>query len=248
MAEVVSIENLSYVYPDGQRALCGVSLSIQEGETVALIGPNGAGKSTLLLHLNGLLHSHDGVVKVLGQPVHEKNLKTIRRLVGIVFQNPDDQLFSPTVFDDVAFGPLNLGMKEPEVRCAVQQALKVVGMTGYEKRTPHHMSLGEKRRIAIATVLAMSPSVLVLDEPSANLDPYGKWHLIELLRSLPQTKLIVSHDLEMVQALCSRVIVMDEGSVVAIGAQQVILEDKSLLAAHRLVAPIGHVISKQDAL
>ncbi|MCL1885220.1 MAG: energy-coupling factor ABC transporter ATP-binding protein [Dehalococcoidia bacterium] len=237
MPEVIAVENLCYTYPDGQPALCGVSLSIQEGETVALIGPNGAGKSTLLFHLNGLLHSHEGAVRVLGQIVHDKNLKTVRRQVGMVFQNPDNQLFSPTVFDDVAFGPLNLGMKEAEVCSAVQQSLEAVGMTGYEKRSPHHMSLGEKRRIAIATVLAMSPAVLVLDEPSANLDPGGKWHLIELLRSLPQTKLIVSHDLEMVQELCSRAIVMDGGRVVADGSQQDILKDRILLMAHRLAAP-----------
>jgi len=241
MAEVISIENLCYSYPDGQPALRGVNLSIQEGETVALIGPNGAGKSTLLFHLNGLLHSHDGTVKVLGQIVHDKNLNAVRRHVGMVFQNPDDQLFSPTVFDDVAFGPLNLDMKETDVRQAVQQALEAVGMTGYEARSPHHMSLGEKRRIAIATVLAMSPVVLVLDEPSANLDPGGKWHLIELLRSLQQTKLIVTHDLEMVKALCSRVIVIDGGRVVADGDQQTILKDRTLLMAHRLAVPAADI-------
>jgi len=243
MAEVIVIDNLCYSYPDGQPALRGVSLSIHDGETVALIGPNGAGKSTLLLHLNGLLQSREGLVRVLGQIVSDKNLKMVRRQVGMVFQNPDDQLFSPTVFDDVAFGPLNVGMKEMAVRNAVQMALKAVGMTGYETRSSHHMSLGEKRRIAIATVLAMSPSVLVLDEPSANLDPGGKWHLIKLLRNLPQTKLIVSHDLDMVQALCSRVIVMDGGLVVANGDQHSILNDKTFLVAHRLAAPVSDIVT-----
>lgn len=238
MAEVIAIENLRYSYPDGQPALRGVSLRISEGETVALMGPNGAGKSTLLLHLNGLLHSHDGKVSVLGQVVHDGNLKTVRRQVGMVFQNPDDQLFSPTVFDDVAFGPLNLGMTPSEVKHSVKQALEAVGMTGYEARSPHHLSLGEKRRIAIATVLAMSPKILVLDEPTSSLDPGGKWHLIALLRKLPVTKLIVSHDLEMVQALCSRVIVMDDGCVIADGERDIILNNKIMLAEHSLSAPV----------
>jgi cobalt/nickel transport system ATP-binding protein len=241
LAEVIAIENLSYSYPDGQPALRGVSLSINEGETVALMGPNGAGKSTLLLHLNGLLHSHDGKVSVLGQAVEEGNLKVVRKQVGLVFQNPDDQLFSPTVFDDVAFGPLNLGMSPDKVRRVVREALDSVGMAGYEKRSPHHLSLGEKRRIAIATVLAMSPRVLVLDEPTSNLDPGGKWHLIGLLRKLPGTKLIVSHDLELVQALCPRVIIMDRGSVIADGDREVILKDRVLLAAHSLAAPLEEV-------
>jgi len=237
LAEVIAVKNLSYSYPDGQTALRGVSLSINEGETVALMGPNGAGKSTLLLHLNGLLHSHDGAVRLLGQAVEEGNLKMVRRQVGLVFQNPDDQLFSPTVFDDVAFGPLNLGMSPHEVRRSVNKALDEVGMAGYEKRSPHHLSLGEKRRIAIATVLAMSPKVLVLDEPTSNLDPGGKWHLIGLLRKLPGTKLIVSHDMEMVRALCSRVIIMDQGRIIADGDRDVILKDRALLAAHSLAAP-----------
>jgi len=234
VAEVLAIENLKFSYPDGQPALRGVSLSIHEGECVALIGPNGAGKSTLLLHLNGLLQSHCGVVRVLGQVVRKKSFKTVRRQIGMVFQNPDDQLFSPTVFDDVAFGPLNLGMKEAEVLCVVQQALRAVGMGGYEQRSPHHLSLGEKRRIAIATVLAMSPPLLVFDEPSSSLDPVGKWQLIKLLRGLPQTKLIVSHDLEMVQALCSRVMIMNKGLITADGDCHTVLQDYDLLVKNRL--------------
>jgi cobalt/nickel transport system ATP-binding protein len=238
LAEVIAINNLSYSYPDGQPALRGVNLRIEEGETVALMGPNGAGKSTLLLHLNGLLHSHDGEVTVLGQHVHDGNLKAVRRQVGLVFQNPDDQLFSPTVFDDVAFGPLNLGMASAEVRNIVLRSLEAVGMAGYEKRASHHLSLGEKRRIAIATVLAMSPRLLVLDEPTTNLDPGGKWHLIELLRGLPVTKLIVSHDLDIVRALCSRVVIMDKGCIIADGDKESILNDHALLAAHSLAAPL----------
>jgi cobalt/nickel transport system ATP-binding protein len=238
LAEVIAITNLSYSYPDGQPALRDVSLRIDEGETVALMGPNGAGKSTLLLHLIGLLHSHNGEVRVFGQAVQENNLKVVRRQVGVVFQNPDDQLFSPTVFDDVAFGPLNLGMETGEVIRSVSRALEEVGMAGYEKRSPHHLSLGEKRRVAIATVLAMSPRVLVLDEPTSNLDPGGKWHLIGLLRRLPGTKLIVSHDMEMVRALCPRVIIMDHGCVIADGDTEVILKDEVLLKSHSLAVPV----------
>jgi len=237
LTEAIAVKDLFFTYPDGLDALCGANMAIQTGETVALIGPNGAGKSTLLYHLNGLLHSHSGEVRIMGQAVHHKNLKTIRRYIGMVFQNPDDQLFCPTVFDDVAFGPLNLGMKNDEVSCAVTQALDAVDMKDYEKRSSHHLSLGEKRRVAIATVLAMSPSVLILDEPSANLDPDGKWKLVKLLRSLRQTKLIVTHDFDIVHALCTRVIIMDAGRMVASGETREILDNKALLATHRLAIP-----------
>jgi len=231
--EIIRVDNLSYYYPDGQQALTDVNLAIYRGETVALIGPNGAGKSTLLFHLNGILHSN-GVVKVFGRQVDDKNLRWVRSRVGLVFQNPDDQLFSPTVFDDVAFGPINLGYSEAEVRKLVTNALDWVGMTGYEQRSPHHLSVGEKKRIAIATVLSMNPEVLVIDEPTSNLDPGSKWSLIELLRGLAITKIIASHDLELVQALCQRAIVLDRGIVVADGATSNILADMPLLMAHGL--------------
>ena len=233
MEEIIRVDNLSYYYPDGQQALTDVNLAIYRGETVALIGPNGAGKSTLLFHLNGILHSN-GVVKVFGRQVDDKNLRWVRSRVGLVFQNPDDQLFSPTVFDDVAFGPINLGYSEAEVRKLVTNALDWVGMTGYEQRSPHHLSVGEKKRIAIATVLSMNPEVLVIDEPTSNLDPGSKWSLIELLRGLAITKIIASHDLELVQALCQRAIVLDRGIVVADGATSNILADMPLLMAHGL--------------
>ena len=233
MEEIIRVDNLSFYYPDGQQALTNVNLAIHRGETVALIGPNGAGKSTLLLHLNGILHSN-GVVKVLGRPVNDKNLRWIRSKVGLVFQNPDDQLFSPTVFEDVAFGPINMGYSEAEVRKLVTRALDWVGMTGYERRSPHHLSVGEKKRIAIATVLSMNPEVLVIDEPTSNLDPGSKWSLIELLRGLAITKIIASHDLELVQALCHRAIVLDRGEIIADGATSQILADKPLLSAHGL--------------
>ena len=200
---------------------------------MALVGPNGAGKSTLLLHLNGILRSN-GVVKVFGRTVDDKNLKWLRSKVGLVFQNPDDQLFSPTVFDDVAFGPINMGYSEAEVRESVTRALDEVGMTGYEQRSPHHLSVGEKKRIAIATVLAMNPEILVIDEPTANLDPGSKWSLIGLLKTLPMTKIVASHDLELVQALCQRTIILDQGKVIADGATEHILADIPLLVAHGL--------------
>ncbi len=235
MGEVIKIENLSFHYPDGREALSDVSLTVQRGETVALIGANGAGKSTLLLHLNGILHS-DGQVRVCGKPVDDGNLREIRSRVGVVFQNPDDQLFSPTVFDDVAFGPINLGYSEDEVHRAVTRALSWVGMADCERRSSHHLSLGEKKRVAIATVLSMSPEILVIDEPTSNLDPRSKWALINLLRDLSMTRIIASHDLELVQALCLRTVILDGGRVVADSATEKILADVPLLRAHGLAA------------
>ena len=233
MGEIIRIDNLSFSYPDGQQALTDINLTIYQGETVALLGPNGAGKSTLLLHLNGILHS-DGVVKVLGRPVDDKNLRWVRNKVGLVFQNPDDQLFSPTVFEDVAFGPINMGYSEAEVGESVTRALEWVGMGGYEQRSPYHLSVGEKKRIAIATVLSMMPEILVIDEPTSNLDPRSKWSLISLLKRLPMTKIVASHDLELVQALCQRSIVFDRGRVVADGTTSHILADIPLLRGHGL--------------
>jgi cobalt/nickel transport system ATP-binding protein len=214
-----------------------INLVVNIGENLAIIGPNGAGKSTLLLHFNGVLRGNS-TVKIFGLPVEDKNLKEIRRKVGLVFQEPEDQLFSPTVFDDVAFGPINMGYSESEVKQRVTEALKSVGMTGYEQRSPHHLSIGEKKRIAIATVLSMSPDLLVLDEPSSNLDPRSKWSLIALLRQLPKTKVIATHDLELVKALCQRTIVLDEGSIVAEGSTDKILSDSSLLKAHGLAPDV----------
>lgn len=236
MEEVIRIDNLSFGYPDGQQALAEVSLTICRGETVALIGPNGAGKSTLLLHLNGILRSN-GAVKVFGKPVSDKNLRWVRSKVGMVFQNPDDQLFSPTVFEDVAFGPINMGCNESEVRKSVTRALEWVGMTGYETRSPHHLSVGEKKRISIATALSMAPDILVIDEPTSSLDPGSKWSLISLLKGLPMTKIIASHDLALVEALCPRTIIIDSGHIIADGPTARILADKPLLAAHKLAPP-----------
>jgi cobalt/nickel transport system ATP-binding protein len=236
MDEVIRIRDLSFAYPDGRQALVGISLVIRRGESVALIGPNGAGKSTLLLHLNGLLDG-SGRVEVLARAVDEKSIREIRRKIGLVFQNPDDQLFSATVFDDVAFGPLNLGLTEEEVRRAVAGALAQVGMAGYEMRSPHHLSLGEKKRVAIATILSMGPEVMVMDEPTSNLDPGAKWQLVQLLRGLGVTRVIATHDLELVRALCRRVILLDGGRIIADDSADRILADRSLLAAHGLAGP-----------
>ena len=238
MEKAIQIENLSYSYPDGQQALKDINLCIEVGETVALVGPNGAGKSTLLLHLNGILRS-DGTVTALGVPVDDKSLKWVRSKVGLVFQDPEDQLFSPTVFDDVAFGPINMGYSEDEVRRRVKEALEEVGMEGYEKRSSHHLSIGEKKRIAIATILSMKTEILVIDEPTANLDPRSKWELIELLRGLPITKIVASHDLEMVAALCHRTVVLDEGKVIADDSTQKIMSNTPLLERHGLAPPPG---------
>jgi cobalt/nickel transport system ATP-binding protein len=226
--EIIKIENLNFAYPDGRRVLRDITLIVTRGEKVALIGPNGAGKSTFLLHLNGILRQN-GAVKILGQNLNQSNIKRIKSQVGMVFQNPDDQLFSPTVFDDVAFGPLNMGWAEERVRQVVKTALESVGMSGFEKRSPHHLSLGEKKRIAMATVLSMNPEILVFDEPSSNLDPLSRWGLMRLLQSLPVTQIIATHDLELVKLICARTLILFQGKIVADGPTAKILENKRLL-------------------
>lgn len=237
------VRDLHFTYPDGVVALRGVSLALHAGEKVALIGPNGAGKSTLMLHLNGLLGSPGerrdasqphSEIAVAGLPLVAANLGAIRGKLGMVFQNPDDQLFSPTVFDDVAFGPLHMGLPEDEVRQRVARALDQVGMRDVASRISHHLSLGQKKRVAIATVLSMDPEILALDEPSAGLDPRSRRALIDLLRALPQTMLVSSHDLSLVRNLLPRTIVMDEGAIVADGPTAELLADRALLQAHGL--------------
>lgn len=211
---MVEVRHLAYSYPDGRVALRDVSLAVPPGDKVGLVGPNGAGKSTLLLHLNGILRGR-GAVTIGGLGLNDGTVRRIRKMVGLVFQDPDDQLFSPTVFDDVAFGPLHLGLPEDEVRRRTHRALEQVGMAEYAGRMPHHLSLGEKKRVAIATVLSMQPDVLALDEPSAGLDPRARRNLLELLQRLPQAMIIASHDLEFVQALCHRALYLDGGRIVA---------------------------------
>ena len=231
--KAVEIFGLSYIYPDGQCGLNNIELTIDCGESVALIGPNGAGKSTLLLHLNGILRGSTAIT-VQGLPVIDKHIREIRKKVGMVFQDPEDQLFSLNVFEDVAFGPVNMGCSKAEVDGRVEQALQKVGMRGYEKRSSHHLSIGEKKRIAIATVLSLDPEILALDEPTSSLDPRGKWALIELLQELPVTKIIASHDLDMVRCLCGRTVLLDSGRIVADGSTNSILGDDALLRAHGL--------------
>jgi cobalt/nickel transport system ATP-binding protein len=234
--DVLQVRGLHFSYPDGHVALRGISLNLCSGDKVALVGPNGAGKSTLMLHLNGILEGQ-GEIDLGGLRLGRNNLPVIRSMVGLVFQNPDDQLFSPTVFEDVAFGPLHMGLSESEVRERVDSALEAVRMSSYKDRLSHHLSVGEKKRIAIATVLSMNPSILVLDEPSAGLDPRARRTLINLLRELPITMLVSTHDMRLVQELFPRTIVMDDGNIVADGLTMEILENEELLNAHGLEKP-----------
>jgi cobalt/nickel transport system ATP-binding protein len=233
MESCIEIDSLSYAYPDGRSALRDVSLGVRLGEKVALVGPNGAGKSTLLLHLNGILQG-EGTVRVMGQQVAEPHLARIRSQVGLVFQDPDDQLFSPTVFEDVAFGPLYAGLEEGEIRHRVAWALAQVELEGYAERVSHHLSLGEKKRAAIASVLSMQPEILALDEPTSGLDPRTRRRLIGLLHELPQTMLVATHDMQFVAQVFPRTVVLDGGWVVADGPTDELLADRQLLEAHGL--------------
>lgn len=230
---VIEIGNLRFAYPDGVQALRGVDLTIAAGEKVALLGPNGAGKTSLLLHLNGILRGK-GDVHIMGQRLNNGNLKHFRAQVGLVFENPDDQLFSPTVFDDVAFGPLYMGLPREEVLERVRLALDQVGMAGFEERLPHHLSLGQKKRIAIATVLSMRPAILALDEPFSSLDPSARRELMHLLQALPQTMIVSTHHIPIIRHLFPRTVVMDDGRIVADGNTETILTDAGLLEAHGL--------------
>ncbi len=262
----VKVRGLSYRYPDGRPALRGVDLTIMPGESIALVGPNGAGKSTLLLHLNGILpgtarnaqtlHNHGEVgsnklkgsaepnLWIDGLEVNARNAPEIRRRVGLLFQDPDDQLFSTSVIEDVAFGPLNLGKKKADARRIALDCLARVDLLDAADRPPHHLSFGERKRVCLAGVLACDPSVLVLDEPSANLDPRGRRRFINLIRSLPATKLIATHDLEMALELCDRTMLLDSGRIVANGPTRTVLGDPTLLEAHGLEMPLSLQIGR----
>ncbi|MEW6364886.1 MAG: ABC transporter ATP-binding protein [Acidobacteriota bacterium] len=240
---IVAVRDLCFAYPDGTQALKGISFEIRHGGAVALIGANGAGKSTLLLHLNGYLTPSSGEVRIGETPLTRQTAALARRAVGMVFQDPDDQLFMPTVFDDVAFGPLNLGLAREEVERRVGRALDRVGMPHLRNRPPYKLSAGEKRAVAIATVLSMEPDILVMDEPSTHLDPRGRRRVIELLKSFEHTKIIATHDLELVVEVCPRVIVLDGGRAVAEGATSEILDDEPLMLAHGLERP--HILRHQ---
>jgi cobalt/nickel transport system ATP-binding protein len=238
----LEISGLAYAYPDGNQALYGVNLSINQGERVALLGPNGAGKTTLVLHLNGIIPTMQGQVRVAGELVDSKNaesIKSVRHKVGIVFQDPDDQLFMPTVGQDVAFGPYNAGLRGIELDKAVKEALELVGMSEFIDRPPHHLSFGQRRRVAVATVLAMKPEILVMDEPSSNLDPAARRELAEIITSLDVTLLMVTHDLPFAYELCQRAVILSAGVVAADDEISRVLSDKQLLTAHRLELPKG---------
>ena len=248
MSELINslvIEDLAFAYPDGNQALFGVNLKVKRGERVALLGPNGAGKTTLILHLNGILNSGHGRVFVADKLVDTKDkdgLKQIRSKIGIVFQDPDDQLFMPTVGQDVAFGPYNMGARDSELEKIVDDALSLVGMLEYKDRPPHHLSFGQRRRVAVATVLAMKPEILVLDEPSSNLDPASRRELADILRSLEITMIMVTHDLPYAYELCERALILSGGVIAADGKTKDLLMDIELLKKHRLEMPVGFTI------
>jgi cobalt/nickel transport system ATP-binding protein len=234
----IEARGLRYRYPGGRYALDGIDLTVVHGERVALLGPNGAGKTTLMLHLNGLL-TGEGELHVAGLEVGKKALHELRARVGLVFQDPDDQLFMPTIEEDVAFGPLNLGLKRPEVEERVRDALAAVRMEGRAQRGPHELSMGERRRAAIATVLAMRPELLVLDEPSASLDPRSRRELVEILAAFDQTMLVTTHDLPLAAQLCERAVVLAGGRIVVDGPCGDVLADEAMLAANDLELPLG---------
>ena len=236
---VLDVHELAFTYPDGHEALCGIDLTVEAGERVAILGPNGAGKTTFVLALNGINAATRGTVTVGGMLVERANLPEIRRRVGIVFQDPDDQLVMPTVRDDVAFGPANLGLRGLDLAARTAEALDAVGMGHVAERSPHHLSFGERRRVALATVLAMRPDILVLDEPSSNLDPQARRELAEIVLDLPVTTLLVTHDLPYALQLCERAVVLNDGRVVVDGATRDVLADRDTMAANRLELPYG---------
>ena len=235
---IIEIQDLEFAYPDGTKALQQVSFRITHGESVALIGANGAGKSTILLHLNGCLFPTKGSARIGDVPITKSTLQSIRRTVGMVFQNPDDQLFMPTVYDDVAFGPLNLGFPLEEVQLKVMSALEQVGLAHVKNKSPYRLSEGQKRSIAIATVLSMNPDILVMDEPTSNLDPKSRRNLINLLQTFTHTKIIATHDLDMVLDICERTIILNNGRIVADGDTTELFQNADLLEQSHLEQPL----------
>jgi len=235
----IEINDVFFAYPDGHEVLKGVSCDIAHGEKVALIGANGAGKSTLMSHLNGVQLATSGRVNIDGLEINRDNLKAVRRKVGIVFQDPDDQLFCPTVFDDVAFGPLNLGLPKHEIEVRVNDALAIVGLEGFEERSSFHLSFGERKRLALATVLSYQPDILVFDEPSTNMDPLNRRNLIKWLQDCDKTVLLCTHDLDIALEVCNRCLVLADGKIVADGPTSSILYDRKLLEANNLELPLA---------
>ena len=240
----LELKNISYAYPDGRIALSDITLSVTAGERLVIVGPNGAGKSTLLMTLNGL-YEPTGSLTVTGLPLKKENLPEIRRLVGLVFQDPDDQLFMPTVFDDIAFGPINMGLDEHAVAHAVEYALAMVGLEEFGGRLSHHLSLGEKKLASMAAVLAMDPKILVMDEPTANLDPRAKRYLVGILKELPQTLIVSTHDMNVANELADRVAVIYKSRLVALGSAASILSDERLLLEYGLELPTNFAEAKR---
>jgi len=236
MTKAIEIESFSYTYPDGTPALSGVSLSVKHGEKLVLIGPNGAGKSTLLLVMAGFLRG-TGKVRIDGLEVNRANLKKIRASLGSCLENPEDQLFMPRLFDDVAFGPINMGLEPEEVTKRVTDALETVGLAGMGERAPHHLSAGQKRAAAIATILSMAPKIITLDEPEGSLDPRHRKNLVELLKTLPQTLVIATCNMNFAAALAERVVLVDDGRIIADGDPKKIMWDSRLMAEHGLEVP-----------
>lgn len=242
----LAITGLAFAYPDGNQALYGINLTVEKGERVAILGPNGAGKTTLVMHLNGIHAAQRGEVVIAGTTVDQNDkdsLKQIRSQVGIVFQDPDDQLFMPTVREDIAFGPYNMGYRGAELDTIVSQALEQVGMLEFADRAPHHLSFGQRRRVAVAGVLAMKPEILVLDEPSSNLDPASRRELATILNSLDVTILMVTHDLPYALELCERSVVLSGGLIVEDSATRALLSNGEKLAQYRLELPTGFVVT-----
>jgi len=238
MEKIIEVKDLNFSYPDGTSALSGINLEVPKDECLGLVGPNGAGKSSLLLHLNGLL-TGQGEIRIAGLELNQKNLLAIRKKVGLVFQDPEDQLFMPTVYEDVGFGPKNLGLKDNELEKAVSDALCAVDLNDKREHLSYHLSLGEKKRAAIATILSMHPEIFILDEPTSNLDPRSRRAIVKILRALPATTLVASHDLELVLEVCDRVVLLDSGKIVVQGQPKELFSDQALMESHGLEVPLS---------
>ena len=246
MSKYLEISNLTFQYPDGYKALNGVTFGLEEGDSLGILGPNGAGKTTLILHLNGILGDLDGSIKLNNLEFVEENLAEIRKTVGVVFQDPDDQLFMPTVLEDVMFGPKNFGFSEDTCRKNAEEALEMVGMNEYQQKAPHHLSFGQKRKVAIASVLASKPQLLVLDEPSSNLDPSSRRELIDILLSLNISIVLVTHDLPMALEICPRSLVVNNGSITEDGVTKDLLTNEKIMKENRLELPYGFALHHLD--
>ena len=246
MSKYLEVSNLTYEYPDGFKALNEISFGLGRGDSLGILGPNGAGKTTLILHLNGILGELDGSIRLNNLEFTENNLAEIRKTVGVVLQDPDDQLFMPTVLEDVMFGPKNFGFSEVIAKENAEEALNMVGMNDYQEKAPHHMSFGQKRKVAIASVLASKPQLLVLDEPSSNLDPSSRRELIDILLSLDISIVLVTHDLPMALEICPRSIVVNNGKITEDGKTKELLTNNKIMKENRLELPFGFALHHLD--